>query len=239
MATAERQEVDPLARDPDALLAELARLRPMAELGRLAATVAHEIRNPLTGISANAELLRDVLSDPADIESVDIIMTEVDRLSRLVSDLLHYSREREASQQTLDLGQVAHAVVELQRSEADGQGVQLEHEGHGFAAGDPELSRQCLLNIVRNAIQACRNGGAVRICVDGPVISVIDQGSGVPEALRTSLFEPFVTGRTRGLGLGAAVAKRCMERQGGSVILAQTSAAGSTFRLNWPQVGSD
>jgi len=84
--TARRAGDAGLAMDPHALEAELKRLRPLAEMGRMAATVAHEIRNPLTGISANAELLRESVGDPADIESVDIILAECERLGRLVTD---------------------------------------------------------------------------------------------------------------------------------------------------------
>ena len=86
----------PTTLDAATLSAELERLKPLAEMGRMAATVAHEIRNPLTGISANAELLRENLDRPDDLESVDIILGEVERLSRLVTDLLYYSRERVA-----------------------------------------------------------------------------------------------------------------------------------------------
>jgi signal transduction histidine kinase len=224
---------DPMALDHQALLAEIERLRPMAELGRLAATVAHEIRNPLAGISANAELLRDVLADPADVESVDIILGEVARLSGLVEDLLHYSRERQARSEPLDLVQVARGVVELLRQQAEQEDVHLFWSGGGLARGDAELARQCLLNIVRNALQACRTGGSVHLLVKPAAIEVCDEGNGVPEALRDSLFEPFVTGRTRGLGLGAAVARRCMQRQGGEVTLLRTGASGSVFLLRW------
>jgi two-component system sensor histidine kinase HydH len=217
------------------LEAELARLRPLAEMGRMAATVAHEIRNPLTGISANAELLRESLADPADIESVDLILGEVARLGHLVSDLLYYSRERPADHKSIDLGWLARTVSELSGPMAVAAGVELGYQGDGRAWGESDLARQALLNVVRNAIQATPRGGRVTIEVADRRVAVADTGCGVPETIRSKLFEPFVTGRSRGLGLGGSVAKRCMERQGGAITLAATSPAGSTFVLTWPE----
>lgn len=220
---------------PKQLQEELRRLRPLAELGRLAATVAHEVRNPLAGISANAELLRESLSDPEDVESLDIILAEVDRLGSLVTDLLHYSRERRAECAPLDLVPLAKRCTDLLRADAEQSLIELVFEGNGLAWGDSELSQQSLLNVVKNAVQACSNGGTVRLCIADGRIDVCDQGTGVPEALRDTVFDPFVTGRTRGLGLGAAVARRCMQRQGGELELLNSSCNGSTFRLTWPQ----
>lgn len=213
--------------------AELARLRPLAEMGRMAATVAHEIRNPLTGISANAELLRESLVDPADVESVDLILGEVARLGHLVSDLLYYCRERPADHKSIDLGWLARTVSELSSPMAASAGVRIAYQGDGRAWGESDLARQALLNVVRNAIQATPRGGRITITVADRRIAVEDTGGGVPEAIRAQLFEPFVTGRSRGLGLGASVAKRCQERQGGAIELLATSAAGSTFVLTW------
>ena len=219
--------------DHAALTAELERLRPLAEMGRMAATVAHEIRNPLTGISANAELLRENLERTDDLESVDIILGEVERLSRLVTDLLYYSRERQAERKPIDLGWLARSTCELSQAEAEAVGVRLSWSGQGRGLGDGELSRQALLNVIRNAIQACSRGGTVQVVVDGTVIRVQDSGQGVPQALRERLFEPFVTGRNRGLGLGATVAKRCQERQEGDLLLESTGPTGSVFALSW------
>ena len=215
------------------LQAEVARLRPLAEMGRMAATVAHEIRNPLTGISANAELLRDSLTDPADQESVDMILGEVDRLGHLVSDLLYYSRERPAERKPIDLGYLARTACEATAPLAATAGVELRYEGDGRGMGDPDLARQALLNVVRNAVQATPRGGVVRLAVEASCIRVIDTGCGVPAAIRERLFEPFVTGRTRGLGLGATVAQRCQLRQGGTLECAATGPGGSTFVLAW------
>lgn len=220
--------------DPAALADELRRLRPLAELGRMAATVAHEVRNPLAGISANAELVRESLADPADVECVDIILGEVDRLGRLVTDLLYYSRERQADRRLFDLAALARTTCDLSSTAAEKAGVVLTHGGAGMGVGDVELSRQALLNVVRNAIEACRPGGTVAVDASAGRIIVRDQGHGVPEALRARLFEPFVTGRTRGLGLGATVAKRCQERQGGDLALTRTGDEGSEFVLSWP-----
>lgn len=220
--------------DPAALIEELRRLRPLAELGRMAATVAHEVRNPLAGISANAELVREALSDPADVECVDIILGEVDRLGRLVTDLLYYSRERDADRRLFDLTVLARTTCDLSSTAAAKAGVLLSHCGSGMGVGDVELSRQALLNVVRNAIEACRPGGTVVVEVAAGTIRVRDQGKGVPEALRSKIFEPFITGRTRGLGLGATVAKRCQQRQDGDIVLHSTGDQGSVFVLSWP-----
>ena len=216
------------------LRSEVARLKPMAELGRMAATVTHEIRNPLAGISANAELLREALSDPRDVELVDTILGEVHRLGNLVTDLLYYCRERPAECRPLDLATLARTTADLSQPEAAMGSIALSWHGSGTAQGDSELSRQSLLNVVRNAIQACSAGGAVRIEVSSGSIVVRDTGRGVPDGLREALFDPFVTGKTRGLGLGATVARRCQQRQGGDLRLAETGADGSVFQLTWP-----
>jgi signal transduction histidine kinase len=212
---------------------EMDRLRRLAELGRMAATVAHEVRNPLAGISANAELVRESLSDPADQECVDLILGEVERLGRLVTDLLYYAREREPVLVPTDLAQLARSSTDLCQSSAAKAGVTLRVDGVGRARVDVELSRQALLNVVRNAIEACRPGGNVVARVGDGRIAICDSGCGVPEQVRERLFEPFVTGRTRGLGLGGAVAKRCQLRQSGDLILESTSENGSVFVLSW------
>ncbi|HYE06211.1 MAG TPA: ATP-binding protein [Planctomycetota bacterium] len=219
--------------DRDQLIDEIRRLRPLADLGRMAATVAHEVRNPLAGISANAELVREALSDQADIECVDIILGEVDRLGRLVTDLLFYSRERESASDRFDLRTLVRTTCELSSSAAEAAGVDLSCAGEGLALGDVELSRQALLNVVRNAIEACKPGARVVVTASPGRIEVADQGAGVPDKVRARLFEPFVTGRTRGLGLGAAVARRCLQRQRGDLHLVSTGPGGSVFALTW------
>jgi len=220
--------------DITALIEEIKRLRPLADLGRMAATVAHEVRNPLAGISANAELVREALTDPADAECVDIILNEVDRLGRLVTDLLYYSREREPNVQLFDLSMLARTTCDLSGSDATRLGITLTWKGHGFALGDIELSRQALLNVIRNALEACRRGGDVCVEIADGSITVRDQGAGVAESMRAKIFEPFVSGKTRGLGLGATVAKRCQERQKGDLALKETGPDGSAFVLSWP-----
>ena len=224
--------------DSDGLREEIERLKPLAELGRMAATVAHEVRNPLAGISANAELLREALEDPDDVESIDIILGEVDRLGRLVTDLLLYTRERLPVCAPLDLGLLGRQVTDLCMHDAEQAGVNLSCVGDGTCWGDQALSRQGLLNIVRNAIQACCQGGSVIIQVDGVEITVQDQGNGVPDEIRAQLFQPFVTGKTRGLGLGLAVARRCLRRQEGDIMLDKSGPDGSVFSLVWREQNS-
>jgi two-component system, NtrC family, sensor histidine kinase PilS len=215
------------------LQSEVDRLKPLAEMGRMAATVAHEIRNPLAGISANAELLREAVSSGPDCESVDIILSEVERLGHLVSDLLYYSREREPDMRAIDLAWLARTTVDLSQADAERAGIILSFSGRGRAMGDADLSRQALLNVIRNAVQACRVGGRVTLTIQDGQIAITDTGCGVPEILKERLFEPFITGRTRGLGLGATVARRCQRRQQGDLRLVESSTNGSVFALTW------
>jgi signal transduction histidine kinase len=234
-AQPQESEASSQAMSQEQLLAEIERLRPLAEMGRMSATVAHEIRNPLAGISANAELLREVVSSGPDCESVDIILSEVERLGHLVSDLLYYSREREPELGPIELPWLARSTIDLSMSEAERAGVEIRVSGRGRAVGDADLSRQALLNVIRNAVQACRVGGCVTVTVSEGQIAVSDTGSGVPEILKERLFEPFITGRTRGLGLGATVARRCLRRQNGDLRLVESSPGGSRFALIWPK----
>ncbi len=216
------------------LRAEVERLKPLAELGLMAATVAHEVRNPLAGISANAELLRENLEDPDDQESVDIILAEVDRLGKLVKELLQYSRQRKSENHPLDLSLLLDNVTGLLRQDAEQQGVELLFHGEGRAWGDWGLSVQALMNILRNAIQASQAGDVVELAIDRPAsLRVTDHGPGIPTEIREHIFDPFVTGKTRGLGLGIPVARRCMLRQEGTIELESTGESGSTFRFTW------
>ncbi len=200
----------------------------------MAATVAHEIRNPLAGISANTELLREVISDPADAECVAIILAEVERLSHLVTDLLYYSREREPDRSTLDLPCLARTVCELSQSEAMHTRVTLD----GRAAG-------ALWATASSRVRPCSTWCAmpsrpaattrrVRLVVAAGSIAVHDNGGGVSAVIRDRRFDPFTTGKTRGLGLGATAARRCQRRQHGDLELHDTSASGSTVVFTWP-----
>ena len=152
----------------------------------------------------------------------------------LVTDLLYYCRERPAEPRPLDLAWLARTTSDLMRSDAEHVEVVLSWGGSGRALGDADLSKQGLLNVVRNALQACGRGGTVRLEVGDGRIEVHDTGTGVPAAIRETMFDPFVTGKTRGLGLGSTVARRCQLRQNGDLALERTGAVGSVFVLTWP-----
>jgi signal transduction histidine kinase len=217
------------------------RAERLRSLGELASGMAHEIRNPLSGIRGAAEVLvKDGTSEAARKEFGTLLESEIARLDRVVRNFLEFARPPRADVAPVEVRAVVEAVFLLVAGEARKGAVALESAAPaGLAArADSDLLRQVLLNVVLNALQAQPGGGRVRVTAhrDGPdvVVDVGDAGPGVPEALRRSLFDPYVTGREEGTGMGLAVAARLMETMGGSIVLADTGPGGSTFRVRLP-----
>lgn len=216
----------------------------LAEVGRLASAVAHEIRNPLGVILAEAKLLE--LSG-AEEESVRAIRDQVGRASRFVEDLLFYSRPRplQLREQALE-AVVADAVGRARRAfGAAAPEVSLALEPLTWEV-DGEALGDVLVNLVTNALIAVETvpGGRVGVAqrrVDGAVrIEVEDNGPGVPEALLPRLFEPFVTGRGRdarrpGTGLGLALCAKWVARHGGTLTHTRPATGGARFVLHLPR----
>ncbi|WP_338023485.1 HAMP domain-containing sensor histidine kinase [Archangium primigenium] len=216
----------------------------LAEVGRLASAVAHEIRNPLGVILAEAKLLE--LSG-ADAESVQALREQVARASRFVDDLLQYSRPRPLRLAEEDLARVVGEATRRARR-AFGEGAPevtlaldaLRWDVDGEALGD------VVVNLVTNALIAVEHRPEARVRVSqrreegGVRIEVEDNGPGVPEAILPRLFEPFVTGRGRdaarpGTGLGLALCAKWARRQGGTLTHARPATGGARFVLFLPK----
>lgn len=209
------------------------RLRAEAERGELvrelAAMVAHELRNPLGTIRAGAELLREQ-TDP---EIVSDILSEVARLSDLTTQFLQFSRDLPLSPTEIDVAELCRELcTRLRREHLDDTKLALHVEGDAEAtiSADADRLRQVLLNLAQNAVQAMQGRGALRFFIqrekDGGVqIQVRDEGPGLSDEARRSLFQPFRTTKPTGTGLGLVVARRIVEKHGGTLIAAEKNAA--------------
>ncbi|MEM8885948.1 MAG: ATP-binding protein, partial [Planctomycetota bacterium] len=216
----------------------------LAGLGRLAANIAHEVRNPLNAIGIASQRMerRDDLPDDAR-HLADCVTREVARLDRTVSELLHHARPGPARVGPVDLGTLVGTVVALARAEAVDRGVEIRAaaDTSGSVQGDADLLRGALWNLLRNAVGVSPEGGAVsidvRTAVDEVQLEVSDEGPGLPEGGAGALFEPFHSERTGGSGLGLALALSAAQAHGGTIEAAPRPEGGSTFRLRLPQQG--
>jgi signal transduction histidine kinase len=227
------------------------RLDRLALLGSLMAEVIHEVRNPMVSIKTFLELLPDRLDDPEfHDEFRTLVLQEVFRLERLLDHVLAHARPGPTHQRPED-AQIAEALAGLEQllsHRAREAGVHLTavalEEDLGAAALSPDALRQVLLNLCVNAIEACSEGGAVRVTArrrsqGGSATSleiwVEDDGPGISEADRELVFEPFHTQRSDAPGgLGLAISRRLAEEAGGRLFVAQAADGGARFVLRLP-----
>ncbi len=228
-------------RRSDELAARVAASERLAALGRVAAGVAHEIRNPIAAMRLRAE--NALAGDPSRMRAaLALVLAQIARLDGLVSQLLALTQRREAVPQAVEVTAFLRATAEDYRDIASKRGVRLEVDAPTLTSRfDPELARWTIGNLVLNAIQHTPEGGLVRLSatiVDHVLrILVADTGAGVSPAVQGSLFEPFVTARPDGTGLGLAIAREFAEAQGGRVGLLSAGggeAGGATFALELP-----
>jgi len=214
----------------------------LAVLGRIAAGLAHEIRNPLGSITGSIEMLRESkgLSDE-DRRLCDIVEREARRLNELVGDMVDLSKPRPPRAEATDVSALAREVVALAANSARGTDVAVRYEGPSepaLARCDGAQMRQVLWNLVRNAIQASPGGSTVIVQVEprdaAVMLSVDDAGSGVPDDVGSRIFEDYFTTRTHGAGIGLAVVRRIMEDHapmGAKLAVERSVHGGASFRV--------
>jgi two-component system, NtrC family, sensor histidine kinase PilS len=227
------------------------RLEAVAELS---SSLAHEIKNPLASIRSSVEQLGRAKRANAEEKFLTaLIVRESDRLSRLLSEFLDFSRVRVTESRPLDLHAVAAAAIRLVREHPDCPEDAVIDLSGGAAPmeGDEDLLHRVVSNLVLNAVQAAGTGARVSVRtgrpaahelpggagVDNPVsLAVTDNGPGIPDNLRPRLFEPFVTGRVGGTGLGLAIVQRAVVAHRGLVFVDSTAGQGTTFTVYFPAV---
>jgi signal transduction histidine kinase len=212
----------------------------LATIGRFASQIAHEIRNPLSSISLNVELLEDELKDSDDEARslIRSILKELDRLNDIVSEYLQFSRFPKPN---LERGYADDVIRELVQNFKAPETVKIEVS---LAPSSPEvwlddrLLRQVLENLVRNGVEAIEGAGSVRIETDVIdrflVIRVKDTGHGIPPETQARLFEPFFTTKTQGTGLGLATSQQIVFEHNGHLTVESQPQKGSTFSVVLP-----
>jgi signal transduction histidine kinase len=228
--------VDDLARHER----ELLHAERLAAVGRLAAGVVHEMRNPLSALKMNLSALarREDLSE-IEREQLAIARAQGDRLERMLDELLDYSRPLELQRQTLDLHELLKQCAEQVKVEASAAGVDLLVDANDASIeGDYEILLRALVNLTSNAVEASEAGGPVRLSTESEgdllVLKVTDQGRGMSERQLQRLFDPFYTTREEGTGLGMSNARKCVEAHGGRLEVSSEEGQGTVARILLP-----
>lgn len=229
------------------LRAEAERAQRLASLGRLAAGLAHEIRNPLSSIAGSVEMVRDSSDlDAEDRQLLSLVLTESERLNELVSTMLQVSKPVAPRRVETDIAQVAREVTAMaQANRAEASGISIRHRAADvvLATVDVDQVRQVLWNLLKNAIQASPKGSSIDIVVeqtdDEVILSVTDQGVGIDPSQRDRIFDMFYSERTHGAGIGLALVRQLVDAHGGTIEARSNVGPGATFRVTLPKRPSE
>lgn len=235
------EKIEEATKDIKEMQNELIKSERLATIGEVAAKIAHEIKNPLSGISIALELMKNKTPDDDQRQKVAEILSEVSRLDRIIKDMLHIAKPLELYLRTISPNEIVEKAIALVSPKADERRIKIDKNlncGDSFCL-DPEKIEQVLINLLLNGIDSI-NGTGGKITVETETlknelyIKVSDSGCGFPEVEIEKLFQPFYSTKRTGTGLGLAISKRIVESHSGRIIVSSEVGKGSIFTLVIP-----
>ena len=216
-------------------------------MGEFSAGIAHEIKNPLASIKNFTQLLPTEYDDPKfRSEFIETVTTEVNRINRIVNDLLNYAHPKKLKLSKTDIPALVDETIYSLSSTLHKQNitVQKNYNQVSLLEIDPEQLRQVLLNIIINAIEAMPEGGTIEVAIRSNnnreiEIEISDTGTGIPEDILPQLFNPFFTTKEKGTGLGLSIAQRIVSDHNGRLEAKNKISGGAQFKIVLPAKKDD
>jgi signal transduction histidine kinase len=236
-----------LEREREEIQARLARSEKISALGRMAAQVAHEVRNPLAGLSLYSLHLKSKMADKAsdnELSLVDKIVSTVDRLSNTVEQVLSFARPITLVRRPVDHHRLIKDALQLLEPQLKTNNVAVKlrlDESQPLVVLDEASIHSTLINLMLNSIQAMNKGGELAIAsardAEALLIEITDTGCGMNQEQIKNIFEPFYTTKSHGLGLGMFYAEKTIKQHGGSIIVESETGKGTSMKISLPTQG--
>jgi signal transduction histidine kinase len=225
---------------------QLVQHEKLASIGRMAATIAHEIRNPLTSVKLNIQKVAEEERFAEMVKAhLDLSLEGIDQIERFIKELLNFTRVQELSLERWPVAQIVDESLKVVKDTLAQRRIVVERacdDGLPPILADADKLRQVFLNVLRNAHEALGSGGKISIACDTVAegartmvrVRIADNGPGIPEKDRPNIFEPFYTTKPSGFGLGLANARKIVEQHNGSIGVGKKRGRGCVFVILIP-----
>ncbi len=226
----------------------------LSQMESLTLGMAHEIRNPLGGIRASAQLLRQELENPEQTEYLDVVISEVDRINRLIERMMNFTRPRELNIQEINIHKVLKDITLLEQEAVTQRNIRLEQvydPSLPLIQADEDQLKQVFFNLIKNAIEASSDRGKIQLITrvstgysikasptanpgQSIVVEIVDSGMGIGESDMKNLFTPLFTTKSKGSGLGLPISLKIVENHGGKIKITSEAGLGTTAQVFLP-----